>query len=78
MVYARHRLRRKYSSGVQKCRIRLMRTAIIKKTRQDEQKTKITTTNINYIQKFLSNLKKKHNDKIKIALDKTEIDQNKL
>ena len=33
----KYRLQRKYFSGVKKCRIRLMRSAIIKKARQDEQ-----------------------------------------
>ena len=44
----------------QKCRITLMRSAIIKKASQDEQQNKISQqkTNINYIQNFMSVLKK--------------------
>ena len=35
-----------------------MRSAIIKKASQDEQQNQTTTTNINYIQKFMSIIKK--------------------
>ena len=47
-----------YSLEYKKGRIRLMRSAIIKKAGQDEQQNQTTkTTNINYIQNFV-NLKK--------------------
>ena len=38
----------------EKCRIRLMRSAIIKKAKQDKQQNQTTTTNIIYIQIFMS------------------------
>ena len=44
-----------------KTRIRLMRSAIIKKARQDEQQNQTTTTNINYIQNFMSSFFLKKN-----------------
>ena len=37
-----------------KNRIRLTRSAIFKKAGQDEQKNETSTTNINYIQNFMS------------------------
>ena len=60
-----------------KCRIRLMRSAIIKKVRQGEQKNQTTTTNNNYIQIFMSILKKL-NKKVKIMSNKTETEINNL
>ena len=39
---------------------------------------KTITTNINYIKKFMSVLKTKFNNKVKIASDKTENKQNNL
>ena len=51
-----------------------MRSAVKKTWRQDEQR-KQTTTNINYIQKIMS-VKRKLNNKVKIASD--EIEQNNL
>ena len=53
-----------------------MRYANIKKASQDKQQNKTTTTNINYIKKFMSVLKNKINNKDKIASDKTENKQN--
>ena len=53
-----------------KCDKRLMRSAIIKIARQEEQQNQTTiTTNINYIQNFMSFEKKL--EKLKIASDKT-------
>ena len=49
-----------------------MRYANIKKTGQDEQQNQTTTTNINYIKKFITILKTKLNNKVKIVSDKTE------
>ena len=49
-----------------------MRYANFKKVSQDEQQNQTTTTDINYIKNFMSVLKKKLNDEVKIASDKTE------
>ena len=49
-----------------------MRYANIKKAGQDEQQNQTTTTNINYIKKFMSVLKTKLYNKLKIVSDKTE------
>ena len=60
----------------QKCRITLMRSAIIKKASQDDQQNQSTkTANIKYIQKFMS-IQKKNLQKLKKASDKTETKQN--
>ena len=54
-----------------------MRSAIIKTASQDEEQNQSTkTTNISYIQNFMSN--KKNLKKHKIASDKTETKQNNL
>ena len=51
LVYEqKYRLQLKYFSGINKNRIRLMISAIIKKARQDEKQNQTTTTNLNYIQ----------------------------
>ena len=56
-----------------------MRSAIIKKARQDEQQNQTTIkTNTNYIQNFMSIFLKKLIDKVKIASDQTETKQNNL
>ena len=55
-----------------------MRYANIKKASQDEQQNQTTTTNINYIKKFMSVLKTKLNNKVKIDSDETETKQNNL
>ena len=55
-----------------------MRYANIKKESEDERQNQTTTTNINYIKKFMSVLKTKLNNKVKIASDKTETKQNKV
>ena len=52
-----------------------MRYADIKKASEKERQNQ-TTTNINYIKKFMSVLKKKLNNKVKIASDKTESKQS--
>ena len=58
-----------------KCYIRFMRSVIIKEASQDEQQNQTTiTTNINYIQNFMSMLKKLTN-KLKIASDIIEYKQ---
>ena len=54
-----------------------MRYAIIKKASIDEQKNQTTTTNINYIQNFM-NIYKKSSNKVNIASDKSETEQNNL
>ena len=54
-----------------------MRSVIIKKAGQDEQHNQTTITNINYIQNFMS-IKKKLNNKLRIASDKNESKQNNL
>ena len=51
-----------------------MRSAIIKKARQDEQHNQTTTANINYNENFVQ--LKKLIDKVQIASDKTETEQN--
>ena len=56
-----------------KCHIRLIRSAIIKKTSQDGQQNQ-TTTKIICIQNLMSNLKK-NNKQVKRASDKTETPQ---
>ena len=43
-----------------------MRSVIIKKASQNEQQNQTITTNINYIQQFMSILKYKFNNKLKI------------
>ena len=48
-----------------------MRYADIKKASKDERRNQTTTTNINYIKKFMSVIKRKLNNKVKIASDKT-------
>ena len=53
-----------------------MRYADIKKASEDERQNQTTTTNINYIKKFMSVLKTKLNNKGKIASDKNENKQN--
>ena len=53
-----------------------MRYADIRKASEDEQQNQATTTNINYIKKFMSVLKNKINNKVKIASDKTENKQS--
>ena len=56
-----------------------MRCANIKKASQDEQQNQTTaTTKINYIKNFMSVLKTKLNNKVKIPSDKTDIKQNNL
>ena len=56
-----------------------MRYAHIKKAIEDERQNQTkTTTNINYIKKFMSVLKNKLNNKVKTASDKTENKQNNL
>ena len=55
-----------------------MRYADIKKASKDEPQIQTTTTNINYIKKFMSVLKTKLNNKVKIASAKTEDKQNNL
>ena len=55
-----------------------MRYADIKKASKDERQDQTTTTNINYIKKFMSVLKTKLNNKVKIASDRTENKQKKL
>ena len=47
------------------------------KASKDERQNQ-TLTNINYIKKFMSVLKNKINNKVKIASDKTENKQNNL
>ena len=60
-------------------RIRLMRCANIKKASQDEQQNQTTaTTKNNYTKNFISVLKTKLNNKVKIPSDKTDIKQNNL
>ena len=60
----------------QKCRINLMRLAIIKKAIQDEQQNQTTiTTKIKYTQNVMSI--KKNLQKLKIVSDKIETKQNK-
>ena len=57
-----------------KCRIRLIRSAIIKKASQDGQQNQTTiTTNNNYIQNFVHFLKK-----LKTASEKTQTEQSTL
>ena len=56
--------------------IRLMRYADIKKASKDERQNQTTITNINHIKKFMSVLKTKLNNKVKIASDKTENKQS--
>ena len=53
-----------------------MRCANIKKASQDEQQNQTTTTKINDIKNFMSVLKTKPNNKVKMASDKTDIKQN--
>ena len=60
-----------------KNRIRLMRSAIIKKAMQDEQQNQTKTTNINYIQNFMS-ISKQLKNKVKIASNKAQSKQNNL
>ena len=56
-----------------------MRYADIKKASEDERQNQTTTTtNINSNKKFISVLKKKLNNKVKIASDKTENKQSNL
>ena len=57
-----------------------MKHADIKKASEDERQNQTTTTNINYIKKFMSVLKKQNfkQNKIKIASDKFENKQNNL
>ena len=52
--------------------------ADIKKASEDEQQNQTTTTKIDYIKKFMSILKTKLNNIVKIASDKTENKQNNL
>ena len=58
-----------------KCRIKSI--FIIKKVSQDEQQNQTTTTNINYIQNFMSILKNLNN-KVKIASDELKITYTSL
>ena len=53
-----------------------MRSAIIKKSRLDEIQNQKATTNINYIQNFMSI--EKLNNKVKIASDKIETKEKNL
>ena len=56
-----------------------MRCVNIKRACQDEQQNQTTTTTkINYIKNFMTVLKTKLNNKVKIASDQTDIKQNKL
>ena len=54
-----------------------MRSPITKKASQDEEQNQIITTNINYIQNFVHS-RKKLNNKVKMASDKTGTRQNDL
>ena len=49
-----------------------MRYTNIKKAIQDEQQNQTTTTKKNYIKNFMSVLKTKYKNKVKIASDKFE------
>ena len=49
-----------------------MKYADIKKASEDEEQNQTTTTNINYIKKFMSVLKTKPNNKVQIASDENE------
>ena len=55
-----------------------MRYADIKKTSEDKRQNQTTTTNFNYIKKFMSVLKSKLNNKVKIRSDKTVNKENNL
>ena len=55
-----------------------MRYGDIKKASEDEWQNQTTTTNINYIKKFMSVLKKNLINKVKIRSDKTKKEQNNL
>ena len=55
-----------------------MRYADIREASEVERQNQTTTTNINYIKTFMSVLKTKFNNKVKIASDKTENKQNNL
>ena len=54
-----------------------MGSALMEKARLDEIQNQRTTTNTNYIQNFIS-IKKKLNNKVKIASDKTETQETNL
>ena len=49
-----------------------MRYSDIRKASEDERQNQTTTTNINYLKKFMSVLKTRLKNKVKIASDKTE------
>ena len=56
-----------------------MRYVVIKKARQDEQQNYTTTTNIKYIQNFMSIFfQKKLKNNVKKASDKNETEQNNM
>ena len=52
-----------------------MKCANIKKASQDKQQNQTTTTKINDIKNFITVLKTKLNNKVKMASDKTDIKQ---
>ena len=81
MYEQKYRLQRGSAfSGVKKCCTGMIRSAIIKKARQDEQENQTTTTNLIKSKTICPFIKKKLriNIKVKIASDKTQTEQNNL